>query len=206
LAVGEFALRLHGVTSRAGTDEAAIDVRGGAGRLRSALVRSGVLAAAGVLLTLVVVGLVVVSGGGVSAGPVSAGPVPRGGLVAVPQRPAVLDRSAVMKTVDGVRGAVAAAALTGSVCLDGVAGALAGAFDAGAVPGSAPSGCGRVEWGWVAGSDPTGRQQVRAVFGRTATGASPLIGPAAGRVGLALGPRRESGVLTGFVLVWVVAA
>ena len=171
------------------------------GRVRRALVRLGVLAAAGVLLALVVVGLVPVGGGGVSARP-----VPRGGLVAVPQRTVVLDRSAVMRVLDGVRGAVTAAAFTGSGCLDGVAGALAASFGAGSLPSAAASGCGRVEWGWVAGSDPTGRQQAHAAFGRTAAGASPLIDTTARRVGLAVGPRRESGVLTGYVLVWVVSA
>jgi hypothetical protein len=60
-----------------------------------------------------------------------------------------------------------------------------------------------VQWGWVAGKDWTGAQQARVAYGRTPAGPSPLIGKSVRQLGLALGP--QSGVLTGYVLVWVVS-
>jgi len=160
-------------------------------------------AAAGVLMALVVLTVGLVIGGRDGA---SAKPLPRGAMVAVPDKPAVLNRPAVVKSFDGVRAEVKAPALTRSGCLDSVAGSLAGSFGGGAVPTNAPSVCGRVDWVWVAGVDRTGAAQARAAYGRTPTGPSPLVGKAARRLGVALGPRRESGALTGYALVWVVPA
>jgi hypothetical protein len=118
----------------------------------------------------------------------------------------VLNRPAVVKTVDGVRADLKLPALSASACLDGVARSQAALFNAGAVPTTAPATCGQVDWGWVAGADPSGAAQARATYGRTPSGPSPLIAKSARRLGLAVGPRRASGVLTGYVLVWVVAA
>jgi hypothetical protein len=168
-----------------------------------AKVRRRILAAAGVLMALVAltVGLVIGGRDGLSAKP-----LPRGSLVAVPDKPAVLNRPAVVKTFDGVRAEVQAPALARSDCLDAAAGSLAASFGGGAVPTMAPTTCGRADWGWVAGVDRTGAAQARAAYGRTPTGPSPLVGKAARRLGVALGPRRASGTLTGYVLVWVVSA
>jgi hypothetical protein len=94
----------------------------------------------------------------------------------------------------GVRGVVKAPPLTRSGCLDTAATSLASSFNSGTVATTAPTGCGWVDWGWVAGSDPTGAQQAKAAYGRTATGPSPLLGKTARYLGLAVGPRRESGV------------
>jgi hypothetical protein len=124
----------------------------------------------------------------------------------VPDKPAVLNRPVVVKSFNSVRAEVKAPALTRSGCLDTAAASLAGSFGAGAVPTSAPSVCGRVDWGWVAGVDRTGAAQARAAYGRTPSGPSPLLGKSARCLGVALGPRRESGTLTGYVLVWVVSA
>jgi hypothetical protein len=137
---------------------------------------------------------------------VAAKPLPHGPLVAVAEAPAVLNRPVVLKTFNQVRGETKAPALTRSSCLDGVADTLVASLNAGAIPTSAPNTCGRIDWGWVAGSDRSGVQQAKAAYGRTPTGPSPLIGKTAKHLGLAVGPRWESGVLTGYVLVWVVAA
>jgi hypothetical protein len=162
-----------------------------------------ILAVAGALMALVVLTVALLTGG---QDGVSAKPLPRGSLVAVPDKPAVLNGPAVVTAFNGVRGEIKAPALTRSDCLDGVAATLAGSFNTGAVPNSAPTGCGRIDWGWAAGTDPTGKQQAQAAYGRTATGPSPLIGKTARHLGLAVGPRRASGTLTGYVLVWVVSA
>jgi hypothetical protein len=170
----------------------------------AARVRLGIVGAAPlVVVALVVMAVQVVTGRHDS---VSAKPLPRCALVAVTDRPAVLNRPAVMKTVNGVRVGVKDAALTRAFCLDGVARSLAASFNTGAVPTTTPATCGHVGWGWVAGTDATGRQQANAAYGRTPSGPSPLIGKTAKHLGLAVGPRRVSGVLTGYVLVWVVAA
>jgi hypothetical protein len=175
----------------------------GDGRLTGSKAQFGILAAAGVLMALVVLAVGLVTGG---RDGVSAKPLPRGSLVAVPEAPAVLNRPAVVRTFDGVRGEIKAPALTPSGCLDGVAASLAGSLNTDAIPASAPSTCARIDWGWVAGADPTGALQAQAAYGHTPTGPSPLIGKTAKHLGLAVGPRRESGVLTGYVLVWVVYA
>jgi hypothetical protein len=156
------------------------------------------------LAALTVLALVLLAVGPLAGGrdSVSAKPLPRGGLVAVPDRPAALNRPAVVKSFNGVRAEVKAApALTRSGCLDTAAASLAASFSGGAVPTSAPSVCGRVDWGWVAGVDQTGAAQARAAYGRTPSGPSPLVGKSARCLGVALGPRRESGTLTGYVLV-----
>jgi len=137
---------------------------------------------------------------------VSAEPLPRGGLVAVLEAPAVLNRPAVLKTLNGVRAAIRVPALVRSGCLDAAAATLAMSLNTGVIPTSAPNTCGRIDWGWVAGSDRSGAQQAKAAYGRIPAGPSPWIGKTAKHLGLAVGPRRESGVLTGYVLVWVVAA
>jgi hypothetical protein len=142
---------------------------------------------------------------GVHAG-VSAKPLPRGVLVTVPDKPAVLNRTAVVKTLDGVRADIKVPALSASACLDGVARWLAASLNTGAVPTTTPATCGHLDWGWVAGTDATGKQQANAAYGRTPTGPSPLIAKSGRHLGLAVGPRRESGALTGYVLVWVVSA
>jgi hypothetical protein len=166
--------------------------------------RLGVVGVAGLTVgALVVVAVGMVTGRHDS---VSAKPLPRGGLVAVPERSAVLNGPAVLKAFGGVRGVVKAPPLTRSGCLDTAATSLASSFNSGTVATTASTGCGRVDWGWVAGNDPTGAQQAKAAYGRTATGPSPLLGKTVRYLGLAVGPRRESGVLTGFVLVWVVSA
>ena len=166
-------------------------------------IQLGILAAAGVVVALVVLAVALLSGGQDGA---SAKPLPRGSLVAVPDKPALLNRPAVVRAFNGVRGEIKAPALTPSSCLDGVAAGLAGSFNTGTVTSSAPTGCGRIDWGWVAGSDPTGKQQAQVAYGRTPTGPSPLTGRGAKHLGLVVGPRRESGTLTGYVLVWVVSA
>jgi hypothetical protein len=168
-----------------------------------AKVQFGVLAVAGVLMALVVLSVGLLTGG---RDGVSAKPLPRGSLVALPDKPAVLNGPAVVTAFNGVRGEIKAPALTRSSCLDGVAVTLAGSFNTGTVPSSAPTGCGRIDWGWVAGTDPTGKREAQAAYGRTATGPSPLIGRAAKHLGLAVGPRHESGTVTGYLLVWVVSA
>jgi hypothetical protein len=170
----------------------------------AAKVRLGIVGAAAlVVVALVVMAVQVLTGRHDS---VSAKPLPRGALVAVPDSPAALNRPGAVKTLNGIRAEIKAPALAGSACLDGVAASLAGSFNTGTVPNSAPGTCGRIDWGWVAGADPTGIKQAKAAYGRTPTGPSPLIGKTAKHLGLAVGPRRESGVLTGYVLAWVVAA
>jgi hypothetical protein len=161
----------------------------------------GVAACAVAVLVVLAVGMLT----GVHAG-VSAKPLPRGVLLSVPDKPAVLNRPAVEKKLDGVRAEIKLPAMSVSACLDGVARSLAASFNTGAVPTTTPATCGHVDWGWVAGADPTGAQQAGAAYGRTPTGPSPLVAKSARRLGLAVGPWRESGVLTGYVLVWVVAA
>jgi hypothetical protein len=166
--------------------------------------RLGVVGVAGLtVVALVVVAVGLLSGGRQGAG---AKPLPRGGLVAVADRPAALNRPAVLEAFGGPRAEVKAPALAGSGCLDAAAGSLVASFDAGTVPSSVPTTCGRNEWGWVAGGDRSGAQQARAAYGRTPSGPSPLVGKTARHLGLAVGPRRQSGVLTGYVLVWVVSA
>jgi hypothetical protein len=166
--------------------------------------RLGVVGVAGLtVVALVVVAVGLLSGGRQGAG---AKPLPRGGLVAVADRPAALNRPAVLKAFDGPRAEVKAPALMPSGCLDGVAATLVASLNTDAIPTSAPSPCGQVQWGWVAGSDRSGAQQARAAYGRTPAGPSPLVSKTAGHLGLAVGPRRQSGVLTGYVLVWVVSA
>jgi hypothetical protein len=76
----------------------------------------------------------------------------------------------------GVRDGVKAPPLTRSGCPDRAATSLAASFNTGTVATTAP------------------------------TGPSPLLGKTARHLGLAVGPRRESGVLTGYALVWVVSA
>jgi hypothetical protein len=171
--------------------------------LMGAKVRLRILAAAGVLMALVALSVGLVIGG---RDGVSAKPLPRGSLVAVPDKPAVLNRPVVVKSFNSVRAEVKAPALTRSGCLDTAAASLAASFGWGAVPTMAPTTCGRIDWGWVAGVDRTGAAQARAAYGRTPSGPSPLVGKAARHLGLAVGPRRESGTLTGYVLVWVVSA
>jgi hypothetical protein len=170
----------------------------------AARVRLGIVGAAAlVVVALVIMAVQVLTGRHHS---VSAKPLPRGALVAVPDNPAALNRPGAVKTLGGIRAEIKAPALAGSACLDGVAASLAGSFNNGTVPSSAPGTCGRIDWGWVAGADPTGIKQANAAYGRTPTGPSPLIGKVARHLGLAVGPRRVSGTLTGYVLVWVVSA
>ena len=167
-------------------------------------VRLGIVGLAGcAVVALVVLAVQLLCGDGLHA---TAKPLPRGPLVAVADKPAALNRPAVVTTVDGVRADLKLPALSASACLDGLARSLAALFHTGAVPTRAPATCGRVDWGWVAGTDATGRQQANAAYGRTPSGPSRLIAKSARHLGLAVGPRRESGVLTGYVLVWVVAA
>jgi hypothetical protein len=173
-------------------------------RLMRKRVRLGIVGAAGSLVVALVVLAVGLLTGGHDG--VSAKPLPRGGLVAVPEAPAVLNRPAVLKTLNGVRAAIKVPALARSGCLDAAAATLAESFDTDAIPTSAPSMCGRMDWGWVAGSDRSGAQQANAAYGRTPAGPSPLISKTVKHLGLAVGPRRQSGVLTGYVLVWVVSA
>ncbi|NYE96238.1 hypothetical protein FHU41_002488 [Psychromicrobium silvestre] len=133
--------------------------------------------------------------------------LPRGTIVpvAASDQPIVVDRAGVKKVLAGVRSGLARKPLADSACLDTLAAGLAGPFDQGAVPTTVPSSCGSVQWGWVAGSDPSGVGQAKAAYGSTQTGSSPLLGKDAGHLGFALGPHREDGIITGYVLVWVIS-
>jgi hypothetical protein len=95
-------------------------------------------------MAAVVVGIGLPTGGHHS---VWAKPLPRGGLLAVPDNPAALDRPAVVKTFDGVRGQIKVPALARSGCLDAAARSLAASFNTDVIPASAPSTCGHVDWG-----------------------------------------------------------
>jgi hypothetical protein len=80
--------------------------------LMAARVRLGIVGAAAlVVVALVVMAVQVLTGRQDS---VSAKPLPRGGLVAVPDNPAALNRRGVVKTLDGIRAEVKAPALAGS--------------------------------------------------------------------------------------------
>jgi hypothetical protein len=154
----------------------------------------------GVALALLGTLCVLVMRGGGAAGARS---LPRGPVVSVPNHPSVLARAAVVTTLNRARGQAKVPVLARSRCLERAAASLVGSFGSGRTPTAAPGGCGPVQWGWVAGKDWTGAQQARVAYGRTPAGPSPLIGKSVRQLGLALGP--QSGVLTGYVLVWVVS-
>lgn len=148
------------------------------------------------------------AGGVLLAGAVLAAPGTdgRGALATIAPRSGGLDAAAALASVNRMRGEAHGQALLASSCLDQAAAQTVAVFSSGATPATAPSGCGPVQWGWVAGTDATGAQMLRSAYGATPTGESPLVGKGAARVGFAVGPRRVSGALTGYVLVWVVSA
>jgi hypothetical protein len=79
--------------------------------LTGSKVQLGTLAAAGVLMTLLVLTIGLLTGGGDS---VSAKQLPRGSVVVAPDKPAVLNRPVVVKTVNDLLGHITEAAVASS--------------------------------------------------------------------------------------------
>ena len=164
--------------------------------------RRVLIAAAGLVVALAAVLAVTGFGGSAHS------PPKRGRLLtlSVTAHPLHVDEVAISRHVARIRKAVHAPAVVKSTCLDQLAAAAVRRFAAGEVPTRLGAGCGPTQWGWVAGSDPTGVEQAKAALARPAAYTSPLIDSSMRSLGYAMGRQVISGQATGYVLVWVVGA
>ena len=164
---------------------------------------AGLLGAGALVVALVV--MLAGSGDASAHAPGRGAPVTQAPLSARAAAAARFSPVRAMAELNRIRTEVHVPRLAAEPCLEHVAARTAAAFAAGQNPARAAAGCAWSGWGWVAGTDASGRQMVTAALGRGPAGPSVLVGRAAHHVGFAVGPRRAGGVLTGYVLVWVIS-